>query len=260
MYHLNSILITILLFTLILSAYEISFRLGRRNQIANKQEIKTQTNSVQAGIFGLLALLLGFSFNMAIQRFDNRNQAVIMESNAIGTALLRTQLLPSPYDTVTYNLLQEFVDLRLQLSTIDLSRPEERSLINRKTEKIQNEIWECTIKLTEIDSREVTTGNFILVLNEVFDARDRRNTVFQQHVPEPILYLLFMVFITGGALMGYSSGLGLRRALIPTIIFTFLIVLVVFIIIDLDRPTRGIIKVKMDNLFELRQINSINKS
>jgi hypothetical protein len=176
-----------------------------------------------------------------------------MESNAIGTALLRTQLLPEPYDTITYNLLQKYVDLRIELSIIDLTKREERTFINRKTDKIQNEIWENTIKLTEIDSRVATTGNFITVLNEVFDARDRRNAIFQQHIPESILFLLFIVFVTGGALMGYSSGLSLRRALIPTIIFTLLIVLIVFIIIDLDRPIRGLITVKMDNLFELKQ-------
>lgn len=252
-YHQNSIFIAFILFTLILLAYEISFRLGRRKQKGINQEVKTQTFTIQAGIFGLLALLLGFSFNMALQRFDDRNQAVIMESNAIGTALLRTELLPEPYDTITYNLLQKYVDLRLELSIIDLTKREERTLINRKTDKIQNEIWENTIKLTEIDSRVVTTGNFIIVLNEVFDTRDRRNAIFQQHIPESILFLMFIVFITGGALMGYSSGLGLRRALIPAIIFTFLIVLVVFIIIDLDRPIRGIINVKMDNLFELKK-------
>ena len=253
MYNINSTFIALILFTLILLAYEISFRFGRRKQKVTNQEVKTQTNSIQAGIFGLLALLLGFSFNMAVQRFENRNQAVIMESNAIGTALLRTKLLPKPYDTITYNLLQQYVDLRLELGIFDLSKREERTLINQKTEKIQNEIWENTIKLAEIDSREGTTGNFIIVLNKVFEARVSRNAIFQQHIPESILFLLFIVFITGGALMGYSSGLSLRRALIPTIIFTLLIVLVVFIIIDLDRPTRGIIKVKMDNLFELKQ-------
>lgn len=253
MYHLNSIFIAIILFTLILLAYEIGFRIGRRKQRDINKEVKTQTYTIQAGTFGLLALLLGFSFNMALQRFDNRNQAVIMESNAIGTALLRTKLLPKPYDTISYNLLQQYVDLRLEISTIDLSNRKERVFINRKTDSIQNKIWKNTIKLTEIDSRPVTTGNFIIVLNEVFDARVRRNAIFQQHIPESILFLLFIVFITGGALMGYSSGLSSKRALIPTIIFTFLIVLVVFLILDLDRPIRGIIKVKMDNLFELRQ-------
>lgn len=253
MYHLNSIIIAIILFTLILLAYDISFRIGRRKQRVINQEVKTQTNSIQSGIYGLLALLLAFSFNMALQRFDNRNQAVIMESNAIGTALLRTKLLPKPYDSIAYNQLQQYVNLRLELNIIDLTNREERVFINQKTDSIQNKIWENTIKITEIDSRPVTTGNFIIALNEVFDAQNRRNAIFQQHIPESILFLLFIVFITGGALMGYSSGLGLRRALIPTIIFTLLIVLVIFIILDLDRPTRGLIKVKMDNLFELRQ-------
>jgi len=54
--------------------------------------------------------------------------------------------------------------------------------------------------------------------------------------------------------MGYSSGLGLKRSYIPTILMTILIVLVVFIIIDLDRPKKGIIKVKQDSMIELKNI------
>ncbi|MBT3802037.1 MAG: hypothetical protein HOG05_12865, partial [Bacteroidetes bacterium] len=108
------------------------------------------------------------------------------------------------------------------------------------------------IKAAEIDPRPVTTGYFITSLNDVIDARGERNAVLQRHVPEVILFLLFIVFIIGGALMGYTSGLGLKRAYISTVMFTFLIVLVVFIIIDLDRPKRGLIKIKQDSLIELK--------
>ena len=58
-----------------------------------------------------------------------------------------------------------------------------------------------------------------------------------------------------GAIIGYSSGLSLKRAYIPTVILTLLIVLVVFITIDLDRPKRGVIKVKQDSMLELKHQN-----
>ncbi len=252
MYNVNSLIIVVSLLVIILLAYEVCFRIGKHYQDKTDTEIKSQTATIQAGILGLLALLLGFTFNMALQRFDNRSHAVINEANAIGTAILRTQLLPKPYDSLSHALLQEYVDLRIGISSIDLTRFEERKLINKQTDDLQNKIWEISIKAAEIDPRPVTTGYFITSLNDVIDSRGERNAILQSHVPEVILYLLFIVFIINGALMGYSSGLELKRAYIPTIMLTLLIVMVVFIIIDLDRPKRGLIKVKQGSLIELK--------
>ena len=86
----------------------------------------------------------------------------------------------------------------------------------------------------------------------MFDARGERNAILKSHVLEAILILLFIVFMLSGSIIGYSSGLSLKRAYVPTVILTLLIVLVVFITIDLDRPKRGIIKVKQDSMLELK--------
>lgn len=254
MYSQNSILIVTLLFIAILIAYEIFFHIGRLYQNKTDQEVKSQTTAIQTGILGLLALLLGFTFSMALQRFDNRSHAVLKEANAIGTALLRTKLLPKPYDSTTYSLLQKYIDLRIEISSVDLTMKTQRKSINDKTDEIQNQIWNQSIKAAELDPRPVTTGYFITSLNDLIDARGERNALLQRHVPEVILFLLFFVFIIGGALMGYTSGLSLKRAYIPTVIFSLLLVLVVFIIIDLDRPKRGLIMVKQDSLIELKSI------
>ena len=252
MYNINSVLIAVILFILIIFFYEIGFRIGRYYQRKTDKEIKMQTNAIQAGVLGLLALLLGFTFNMALQRFDSRSQAEIKEANAIGTAMLRTKLLPDPYDSVAQELFREYINLRLEISTVDLTRIDERKRINRITDDLQNKIWEVAIHAAEVDPRPVTTGYFITALNEVIDARGERNAILRRHVPEIILFLLFIIFITTGSIMGYAAGLGMKRAYVPTILLTFLIVLVVFIIIDLDRPKRGIIKVKQDSMMELR--------
>ena len=65
--------------------------------------------------------------------------------------------------------------------------------------------------------------------------------------------MLFLIFIVSGGLIGYTSGLGQKRAYIPAVIFTFLVALVVFIIIDLDRPQSGIIKINHDSLIDLKR-------
>ena len=96
LYNHSSVLIVIVLFALILLANEAGYWFARRFIKKSDDGIKSQTNAIQAGMLGLLALLMGFSFSMALQRFDGRSAATIEESNAIGTAYLRIGLLPEP--------------------------------------------------------------------------------------------------------------------------------------------------------------------
>ena len=84
-------------------------------------------------------------------------------------------------------------------------------------------------------------------------SQDKRNALLQMHVPEVVLFLLFIVFVSSGGIMGYSAGLRGRRVIAPIILVSLLITLVVFIIIDLDRPKRGFIQVNQSAMTELLQ-------
>ncbi|NND44127.1 MAG: hypothetical protein HKN58_02300, partial [Xanthomonadales bacterium] len=75
--------------------------------------------------------------------------------------------------------------------------------------------------------------------------------LLQLHVPEVVLLLLFVVFISSGVIMGYSGGLSNRRVIAPMTLVAFLVTLIVFIIIDLDRPKRGLIQVNQAPMEEL---------
>ncbi len=252
MYDQSSILVVVILFILILAANEVGNFFGKRYNKKGGEDIKTQPSAILGGVFGLLALLLGFTFSMALNRFDNRMEAQINEANAIGTALLRTALLPEPYDTKAHVALQRYVDVRLEMLNTDLTEVKKRRRLIRKTEQIQNLVWAISTAAVKEDPRPVTTGLFVTSLNQMIDAQGKRNTIQQQHVPEIIFLLLFLVFIVAGALMGYAKGLSRNRSRTPTTIFIFLIVLVVFIIIDLDRPRRSLIKVSQESMLELK--------
>tara|TARA_R110002050_G_scaffold9504_1_gene33406 strand:+ start:568309 stop:568608 length:300 start_codon:yes stop_codon:yes gene_type:complete len=88
-------------------------------------------------------------------------------------------------------------------------------------------------------------------LNDVIDSQGKRNALLQMHVPEVVLVLLFIVFISSGGIMGYSAGLSGKRVIAPIILVSLLITLIVFIIIDLDRPKRGLIQVNQGVMTEL---------
>ena len=169
--------------------------------------------------------------------------ALIDESNTIGTAVLRIQLLPESYKIEATNLFHEYITLRVAIGQLDLTKSKERNSYNKKIAEIQNKLWTLAISATNDDPRPVTTGAFVKSLNDVIDSQGKRNALLQMHVPEVVLILLFIVFISSGGIMGYSAGLSGKRMVAPIILVSLLITLIVFIIIDLDRPKRGLIQV-----------------
>ncbi len=252
LFDFSSVAITAVLFALIVLFNEVGFRIGRFVQNRTDDEMKSLTGGVQASVLGLLALLLGFTFSMSLQRFDARNHALIEEVNALGTLLLRVSLLPEQHRRDAAGLLREYVELRVEVGAIDLTRRAERSQYNRRTAALQGELWALAVRATLDDPRPVTTGAFVQALNATIDSQGKRNALLQMHVPEAVLLLLFVVFVASGAMLGYSSGLSGKRIVTPTMLVSFLISLIVFIIIDLDRPKRGVIQVDQGLMFELR--------
>jgi|TARA_R110000772_G_scaffold148001_3_gene258550 hypothetical protein len=251
LYGYSSVAIVVVLFVSIIVLNEVGFRIGRFVQAHTDSEAKSLTGSIQASILGLLALLLGFTFSMSMQRFDNRSMALIDEANAIGTAVLRVQLLPEEFRDEAGDLFQEYIGLRVDVGQLDLTRAGEREIYNDRIGTLQNTLWTLAIAATEVDPRPVTMGAFISALNAVIDSQGKRNALLQMQVPEVVLLLLFTVFISSGGIMGYSAGLSGTRIFAPIVLVSILITLIVFIIIDLDRPKRGLIQVNQAALVEL---------
>jgi hypothetical protein len=251
LYSHSSVEIAAILFVVMVAFNEIGFQIGRYVQKHTDSEIKTLTGSIQASILGLLALLLGFTFSMAMQRYDSRSMAVIDEANALGTTLLRVKLLPQQYQPEVYKLLGEYVDLRIAVGKLDITRSSERDQHNRQVLGLQHTLWAIAVQATNDDPRAVTTGAFVKSLNDVIDMQGKRSALLQMHVPEAVLLLLFVVFVSSGGMIGYSGGLSGKRIVAPVVLVSLLITLIVFIIIDLDRPRRGLIQVNQSVLLEL---------
>ena len=95
-YSRSETLIAVVLFAFLLLFAEVGFGLGRSRSTQFHEAVKSQVGTIQGAILGILGLLLGFSFAMAVSRFDMRKQLVIEEANAIGTAAMRARLLPAP--------------------------------------------------------------------------------------------------------------------------------------------------------------------
>lgn len=251
LYGINSAAIAFALFLTMAIAIETGYRIGRRRQRSVDEAFKTHVNSIAAALLGLLALLLGFTLSLSLTRFDTRSAAVVTEANAIGTTWLRAQLLPAPVRGEVQKLLRVYADQRIAASRTNLAERDAREVLTAEANRTQAALWARALQAAELAPNPVSTGLFVQSLNEMIDAMGSREAALDRHVPELVLLLLYATFLMTGAIVGYSAGVAGHRASFVTYFMVALIVVLVFVILDLDRPRRGLIQVSQNSLVEL---------
>ncbi|MDD2309492.1 MAG: DUF4239 domain-containing protein [Desulfuromonadaceae bacterium] len=252
MYSQSNVLIVSGLFIVMLLAMEIGFRSGLRRQASGTEAI-TQANAVLVSMLGLLALLLAFTFAAALQRYEDRSQTVVAEANAIGTTYLRARLLPRGMQDEVKALLRQYLDVRIQEGRVDSTEPKLHGSVLHQAKLLEAQLWSHAVKAAEQDSRVVTSGLFIQSLNELIDTSSTRNAALNRHVPEIVLFLMFATIVLTTATLGYASGIAGHRVTLAAFVLVMLIAMVVYLIIDLDRPRRGVIQVSHESMLSLQQ-------
>jgi hypothetical protein len=253
LYGVSGAVIAGVLLVCVLCAQEGGYRYGRRQHGHASDGLRTQTHAIQAGMLGLLALLLGFAFSMGLQRFDNRSEAVNVEANAIGTAFLRTDLLAESDRVVLRERLKDYLHLRIDAGHVDLVHGAERRELDARATALQVALWRAAVDAAPRTPTPETAGLLLVSVNDVIDAYGLRQSALRKHIPELALFVLFAVFVTTAGIFGVSAGLDGSRPTLATHAMLALIVFVIFIVIDMDRPRRGFIQVNQASLTDLAQ-------
>lgn len=235
-----------------LAALELGYRLGRPQALTTSEALRTHINSVQASLLGLLALIISFTFAVALQHYDARSEAVVNEANAIGTTWLRSAMLVEPERGEMRAQLRRYVDARLKEGQEALSQGAERSAALDAASDMQDALWRTVTRAVAKDNNPVTSGLFVAALNDSIDAFGSRNAHLARHVPEVVLWILFATFGVTAGVLGYSAGIAAHRPPLASMLLVALIVLVTYLIIDLDRPRRGLIQISQQPMRELR--------
>jgi hypothetical protein len=230
---------------LILLACETGRQLGKRAGAQGGDNIGT----LEAALIGLLALLIGFTFSMALTRFDRRQEAVLREANAIGTTALRARLLPAPVNTEVLHLLRDYTQTRL-VTADDRVPPAEREAALARSNTLVETLWQRTKTMAAQDTGLVPTGLFIQALNDMIDSQEIRLTVVRNRVPDAVLLMLYLVAVIAAAFTGYASGQETKRSLVPIVIIGVLLSVVILQIQDLDRPRSGLIRVNQQPMID----------
>jgi hypothetical protein len=234
----NYSLLTIFLMSLaiVLVVTELGWQLGVRGDGRGGGNVTT----LETATLGLLALMIGFTFAMALSRFDARREAVLKEANAIGTTALRARLLPEPHRAETLKLLRDYVQIRLDVINSGRSLAELADAVDRSN-ALQEELWQQAGAMAAKDKGLVPTGLFIQTLNEMIDNQEVRLTALRNRVPNIVPLVLYAIAAIAGGFAGYASALEAKRTRLPAYIMCLLVVCVIYVILDLDRPSSGFI-------------------
>ncbi len=218
---------------------ELGRRIGVR-RIANDPEgAQAGTGAVDGAVFALLGLLIAFTFSGAATRFDERRNLIVQETNDIGTAYLRLDLLPASSQPALRDLFRRYVDSRLEvyrkLPDIEAARSE---LV--RSNQLQGEIWSQAVAAGRM-SEAPPAANMLLLpaLNQMIDITTTRTMAAQVHPP----MVIFVLALVAALLAGYGMAGGKTRSWIHMIGFAATMALAVNIIIDIEYPRLGLIRV-----------------
>jgi hypothetical protein len=222
----------------------VSF-LKRQRKVA--VEIREDFGLILAATLTLLGLIIGFSFSMAISRYDQRKNYEEAEANAIGTEYVRADLLPAADAAKVRALLRNYLDQRVLFYTI---RDEQQiQQINTRTAQLQEELWSAVLA-PAVEKPTPIVALTVSGMNDVLNSQGYTQAAWWNRIPIAAWALMGTIAIGCNVLVGYGAQ---NSKTVKTLLLVLpLIVSIAFLLIaDIDSPRGGIIRVRPQNLQSL---------
>jgi hypothetical protein len=233
---------------------EIGRRIGARRIAQNPEGARNGVSTLEGSVFGLLGLLIAFTFSGAMSRFDDRRHLVVEESNDIGTAYLRIDLLPDAAQPAVRELFRQYLDSRLEAYRLVPNMAAVNKELARSA-KLQGDIWRQSVAASHLPDAHPDAAKLLLpALNAMIDITTTRTMAAQFHPPRIIFILLFVLALASSLLAGHAMAEGKRRTWIHMLCFSLAMAAAIYVILDVEYPRLGFIRVDaMDQtLIELR--------
>ena len=252
---LVAVALAVVLFGAVLLAVEAGRRIGVRAMARDPAGARAGAGIVDGAVFGLLGLLVAFTFSAAATRFETRRQLVVEEANTIGTAYLRLDVLPAPAQATLRARFREYLDSRLATYR---ALPDVAAFKTElaRTASLQEEIWRRAVSACGEPGVPPSTATLVLpALNAMIDIVTTRTMAAQTHQPAVIFAMLFALVLVSALLAGYGMGGAPSRNWVHMTGFALAVTVVVYVILDLEFPRIGLIRLDQFDraLYELRQ-------
>jgi hypothetical protein len=228
------------LFVGMLVCMELGRRLGKW-RIAQDPKALEGLGPVEGAVFGLYGLLIAFVFLGAPARFDARRHLIAEETNTVGTAYLRLDLLPPDAQPALRELFRRYLDSRLEFTrSADLAA--DRQILARSA-GFQQQIWNAALAATRRPEAHPDAGKLLIpALNEMFDIATTRLMAVRTHPPHIVYGLLFVLALVSSTLAGFGMAGRARRSWIHVLSFVLITVITVYVILDIEYPRMGLVR------------------
>jgi hypothetical protein len=251
---LSALLFALGLFLGMLLLLEVGRDIGLRRRVQDVEGASAGIGAIQGAVFGLLGLLVAFTFSGAAARFDTRRQLIVEETNAIGTAYLRLDLLPADAQLALRERFRQYVDtqLRAYRKLPDIAAAQEELA---KAMQLQGDIWRQAVAACREADSQPATMLLLPALNAMIDTTTTRTLATHIHPPLIIFVMLCGLALLSSLLAGYGMAGGKSRHWLHMLGFAAVIAVSVYIIVDLEFPRLGFIQVEAFDqaLVDLRQ-------
>ncbi|PNU04157.1 hypothetical protein [Novosphingobium guangzhouense] len=228
-------MIGIVIYLGMLIAALVGWKLRKRFTDSEGERSHNEEGYVVSSVMGLLALLVGFTFALAIDRYDTRRAVVLEEANAIGTTYLRTQLLEEPHRTRISKLLTDYTANRVALAREKVGADQERRLA--ASDALIIELWQATVAAFPTMQTRPFSGSYLTTMNQMIDMDASRQQSRRAHVPMEVFLVLVIYQMIAAGVLGYV--LGGRRGRTTASLLLVLFGGSLLLVIDIDRPNSG---------------------
>jgi hypothetical protein len=242
----------ILVFALSLAVLWLSVWIGvflrKRRRILEEDE-RQDFGTIMSAILTLLGLIIGFSFSMAIYRYDQRKDLEEAEANAIGTEYVRADFLPASDAAKVRSLLRDYVDQRIAYYA---TRDDQQLMqIDVATTRLATDLWSAvqvpTAARNTFMDTVVATG-----MNDVLNSRGFTQAAWWNRIPNAAWGLMVTIAICCSLLIGYGARAGKARTTL-LLVLPLIVSISFFLIADIDSPRGGTVRVQPQNLIDLAQ-------
>ena len=228
------------LFLGLLALLEIGLRIGQRQRA--RDPIGGGAGAVEGAVFGLLGLMIAFTFSGASSRFEGRRELIVEEANDIGTAWLRIDLLPAEAQAPLRELFRRYLDSRLDTYRKAINVEMAMEEYARST-KLQGEIWAYAVAACRANAAPEAARLLLPALNQMIDITTTRLMATRTHPPGIVFVLLVALALAGALLAGFAMAEGKGRSWVHMLSFAAVLATTVWITIDLEYPRLGLIRV-----------------
>jgi hypothetical protein len=248
-FRLTSLELLLILSAVIFGATCLGLLLGR--YVRHRAEhLREPLGVLQSALLGLVGLVLAFGLALAVGRYESRREAVVDDANDIGTTYLRAQTLPEPIRTRSLRLLVRYTDTSIRLSkAVPMSDKSRQTIADGQN--LQRQLWGLAGQALAKAPIASAPRLYVETLNTMIDQQTVRVAALNNRVPGPVL-AVEVIFAAAalGLLAFYLAILG--RGVLPVLLAAALVSMLLLVTFDLDRPTRGLIKVPATPLTSLR--------